>query len=232
MRTRPPSSPAAALHPLLLALSLLTLAAIASPAAAQLSIGPRAATTGFGAELSFPLGGILRGRLAAGTGSYGLEFDSTHVTYEGDAELRSLLAVVDLYPGGGGFRLSGGALLNDNRLEGDAPVRDVLLDNGIAVPPGLDLGTLHAEATGDEVAPYAGLGWDRGPRGRGGWHLSIDAGVAYHGEPDVRLELATPVPIPAALLRELLAEEERDLEEELADYRYLPVVAVSLAYRF
>jgi hypothetical protein len=232
MRTRPFSSPPTGLRPILLSLSLLTLASLAAPAAAQLSIGARAATTGLGAELSFPLGGVLRGRLAAGTGSYGLEFDSTRVTYEGDAELRSLLAIVDLYPAGGGFRLSGGALLNDNRLEGDAPVRDVLLDNGIAVPPSLDLGTLHAEATGDEVAPYAGLGWDRGPNGRGGWHVSIDAGVAYHGEPDVHLELATPIAIPAAVLRELMEQEERDLEEELADYRYLPVVAVSLAYRF
>lgn len=216
----------------------LGLTVAAQPATSNgLSLGPRAATAGLGAELSFPLGGVFRGRLAAGTASYGLDFDSKRVTYEGDAELRSLLAVADLYPGGGGFRLSAGALLNDNRLEGDAPVRDVLLDNDVPVPAGLELGTLHAEAGVDEVAPYAGLGWDRGPGGRRGWHLSLDLGVAYHGEPDVRLRLDTPIPVGAipggqALVDRVLAEEERELEEELADYRWFPVVGLALAYRF
>ena len=231
-------------RPPLLALAMLLAAVAAAPAAARpastgggLSFGPRAGTTGLGAELSFPLAGSLRGRLAAGAGSYGLDFDSKRVTYRGDAELQNLLAVLDLHPGGGAFRLSAGALINDDKLVGDAPLRDVLLDNGVPVPAGVELGTLHAEATVDAVAPYAGLGWDRAPRGRRGWHLSVDLGVAYHGEPDVHLDLATPIPLDAipggaALVQQALADEARDLESELADYRYFPVVAVALAYRF
>ena len=217
------------------------LAGAALPAAAQdgrgLSLGGRAATTGFGAELAIPLGSRAAGRLAATGASYDLEFDTDQVTYEGELELASLLAVADLHPGGGGFRVSLGALIHDNALSGDAPVRDLLLEEGIVVPPGVELGRLRARATVDPVAPYAGIGWGAAPRGRRGLHLTLDLGAAWHGEPDVELDLSSPIPIGLvpggpALVDRLLAEEEQALEAELSDYTVYPVAGVSLTYRF
>jgi len=229
--------PTAAADALLAAL----LAVVAPPAAAQegrgLSLGARAATTGFGAELAVPFAARAAGRLAATGASYDLEFDTDQVSYEGELELASLLAVVDLHPGGGGFRVSLGALVHDNALTGDAPVRDLLLEEGITVPPGVDLGRLHARATADPVAPYLGLGWGAAPRGRPGLRLSLDLGAAWHGEPDVDLDLASPIPVGLlpggpALVDRLLADEEQALEAELADYTLYPVAALSLSYRF
>ena len=225
------------------ALTAAVVAAVlaASPAAAQegrgIAVGGRAATTGFGAELAFPLGSRAAGRLAATGASYDLEFDTDQVTYEGELELASLLAVADLHPFGGGFRLSVGALIHDNALAGDAPVRDLLLEEGIRLPPGVELGRLRARATVDPVAPYLGIGWGASPRGRGGLHLSLDLGAAWHGEPDVDLDLPTPIPVGvlpggATFIAALLAEEERALEAELSDYTVYPVVALSLSYRF
>ncbi|HEX2254313.1 MAG TPA: hypothetical protein VHQ65_13660 [Thermoanaerobaculia bacterium] len=198
--------------------------------------GLRAGTPGVGAEISFPLAGSLRGRLAAGVGSWDLEFESERITYEGDAELQSLLAVLDWHPAGGSFHLSAGALVNDNRVEGSAPVRDLLLEANVVVPPGIDLGSIEARAAGDTVAPYAGLGWGVGPRSGPGWRLALDLGAAWHGEPDVESSLSD-VPLDAVpggrqLVELLLAQEERELEEELAEYEVFPVVALSLVYRF
>ncbi|HEX2164851.1 MAG TPA: hypothetical protein VHM02_12960, partial [Thermoanaerobaculia bacterium] len=172
-------------------------------------------------------------RLAATGGAFDVEFDSERVTYEGEAELASALATVDLHPFAGGFRLSLGALVNDNTLSGEAPIRDLLLDEGIAVPPGIALGELVAEATVEPVAPYAGIGWGSAPGG-GGWSLSLDLGAAWHGEPEVDLEVQGPLAGLAGRpeVVQAIAEEERELEAELEDYSLFPVVALSLSYRF
>ena len=246
MSTRTPD--AAAPAPSALAATAALLAALAaafvlpaSPASAQerggVAVGARAATTGVGAELALPVGSRFALRAAATAGAYDLEFDSDDITYDGEVDLSSVLAVADFHPFAGTFRLSAGALVHDNTLEGSAPVRDLLLEEGIAIPPGLgDLGRLVATASVDPVAPYAGLGWGSAPRGAGGWSLSLDLGVAWHGEPDVDVRYAGPLPLDAILgaplVEQLRAEEEAELEAELADYDLFPVVAVGIAYRF
>lgn len=229
---------------------LLTLAAclFLPPVAASgqanqggVTVGARVGTTGYGPELTFPISRRVGGRLAAGFGSFDVDFDSKVVTYEGQVEMQNVLAVVDLFPTGGRFRLSAGALVGDNRLSGDAPVSDILLDNGITTPPilaGMPLGSVHAESSVEEVAPYVGIGFGRGPRREGGFHLAFDLGVAYHGEPEVDLELNSPllplaaIPALQPILDEIIAREERELAQELEEYRYFPVVALTLGYSF
>lgn len=238
VRPRTPRSPA--IRDAALAAALL--AALAAPSAAaqdagSLSIGGRAATTGLGAEVAIPVASRLALRAAVTGGSWDVEFDSEEVTYDGSVDLVSVLAVADLHPFAGGFRLSLGALVHDNTLEGSAPVRELLLDEGITPPPGVELGRVVAEATVDPVAPYAGFGWGSAPRrGARGLSASLDLGVAWHGEPEVEVRYAGPLPIGAILgqplVDQLRAEEEAELEEELADYDLFPVVGLTISYRF
>jgi hypothetical protein len=235
-RLRPGLSPIRAAA----ALALLAALAGAPPAAGQsaggIAIGARAATTGIGVELSLPVGARLGLRAAATAGSYDLEFESEDITYDGEVDLSSVLAVADLHPFAGGFRLSFGALIHDNTLVGSAPVRELLLREGITPPPGLELGRLVAEATVDPVAPYAGIGWGSAPRGAGGFSVSLDLGAAWHGEPEVDVRYAGPLPLDELLgqplVDQLRAEEEAELEAELAEYDLFPVVAITLSYRF
>lgn len=228
-------------RPCLLLLALFTLLTLlATPAAAQggrgIAIGARAATTGFGAEIALPLGSRSGARLAATVGSYDLEVESQQVTYDGEVDLSSILAVLDLHPFAGRFRVSLGALVHDNTLTGEAPVRELLLREGVQVPPGLDLGRLVAEATVEPVAPYAGIGWGSAPHGARGLSLSIDLGAAWHGEPDVDVRYVGPLPLDdllgAGVAQQILAEEERALEAEIAEYDLFPVVALTLTWRF
>lgn len=227
--------PAAAL------LAVLALVSPALPAAAQpaggISIGGRAATTGLGVELAIPVASRLGLRAAVTGGSWDVEVESENVTYDGSVDLASVLAVADLHPFAGGFRLSLGALVHDNGLEGSAPVRELLLDEGITPPPGVELGRLVAEATVDPVAPYAGFGWGSAPRrGARGLSASLDLGVAWHGEPEVDVRYEGPLPIDQLLGQPLAdrlrEEEEAELEAELADYDLYPVVGLTISYRF
>lgn len=235
-RHRPGLSPAR----VAVALALLAALGVSTPAAAQnaggAAVGARAATTGFGVELALPVAARLGLRAAVTGGSYGLEFDSEDITYDGEVDLSSVLAVADLHPFAGGFRLSLGALVHDNALEGSAPVRELLLREGINAPPGLELGRLVAEATVEPVAPYAGIGWGSAPRGAGGFSASLDLGAAWHGEPEVDVRYAGPLPLDVVLgqpvVDQLRAEEEAELEAELAEYDLFPVVALTLSYRF
>lgn len=226
---------------LLLALLVPSLLPGAAPAAAEtgFSLGPRASTAGFGAELALGLGEAVGLRFGVGTGAVGFEVDSDDVTYDGDVDLRNVLALLDFHPARGNFRISLGALLNDNRFQGEASIRELLASEGIVLPAGFDLGRVRARAEVDPVAPYVGIGWGPHPGSFrvGGWHGSVDVGVAWHGEPEVTLEVLTPIPIgliPGGqpLVDQILEEERRALQEEVRAYTFFPVIALSLGYRF
>ncbi len=216
------------------ALALTLVAAGAGAQPGHLALGARVGTTGAGAEAAIALGGRLALRAAATAGSVGASVHSRRVHYEGDLELAALLAVADLHPGGGAFRLSAGALINDDRLTATAPLREILVEHGYPVPQGLELGRVRARATVDRVAPYAGIGWGGGPGGRG-LYVSFDLGAAYHGRPAVALDYDGPLPLDLLAgdtFDALRAAEERDLEAELADATFYPVVALTVGFRF
>lgn len=210
----------------------------AGSAAAQVAVGARAGSGGLGIEVSAPLGSRLAARGVYGGAEIDLDFDSDRVDYEGELEPSGLLAVVDWHPAGRSFRLSGGLYLNDLELRGRAPVRELLVESGAMLPPGLpmDLGTLEAAASGEEVAPYVGLGWGKAPRRRG-WGASFELGVAFIGEPDVSVEPRLAIDVGAvpggqALVDAFVREEEQELEDELSDAKLYPLVSIGVVYRF
>lgn len=81
-------------------------------------------------------------------------------------------------------------------------------------------------------------GWGNPFRG-GRWKLSFEIGAIYQGEPEVdvryrdgeRFQL-DDIPGGTPFVEILIAEQERELNEELEDYTLLPVVSLTLSYRF
>ena len=211
---------------------------LSSPVPAQsVAIGGRAGTLGIGPEVTFRLGAgfHLRGSLA------GLDhddsYDETGIVYDADLELRNAAVLLDWHPGGRAFRLTAGAVWNDTELLATAPLEELLRREIPNLPPlDFDAGTLRGTATVDPVGPYLGFGFGN-PFGRGRWSIALDLGAVYHGEPDVELVADTMIPIALipggreALEREL-AEEEQALREEVEDYTFLPVVSISIGFRF
>ena len=182
----------------------------------------------------------LAGRLGAYAWDQDLDYTVSSITYEGELDLLNLAALVDYHPGGGAFRFTAGLIYTQNEVRGRAPLTALLdeedraLAQQIAQQLGLVIGDLTGTLEVDPVAPYVGLG---AGATRGGWHLSFDLGVMYHGEPDATLQADTDLPlelVPGAevALELLLAREEAEIEAETDDYPFYPVVALGVSYRF
>jgi hypothetical protein len=214
-------------------------ASLAAPAAAEpppLAAGVRAGTAGVGVDLVARASEHAHVRLAAGTVGFDGTISTSDLDYDAEAEITTALLLLDWYPGAGTFRLSLGAGWNGTEVEVTAPLADLLpLDpEELALLP--PLGSAVGTARGDELVPVVLLGWGNPFRG-GRWNLAFEIGAFYQGQPEVELGVRTGIPvdlIPGGpeILALLIAEEERELERELEDYRALPVVSLSLTYSF
>ncbi len=207
--------------------------------AADFAVGGNVGTLGLGAELTAGLGPQVNLRVGAHAGSYDDRRVADDIEYDATADVRAGTALLDWHLGGSSFRLSGGAVFNGNEVEGESlrPASGFYQIGDAQVPVAL-LGTLRGKVEWDSVAPYAGLGFGNPFGGDGGWSFALDLGVIFQGEPQVTL---TPVfspgspldnPVGRALLRIQLDEEERNLEEEFADFDLYPVVSFGVSYRF
>lgn len=217
--------------------AVLLLAAAPAVGAQSLALGARAGTTGLGVDLTGKLSERAHLRLAASTFGFDTTISTDDVDYDADADVGAGLLLLDWYPGGGAFRLSVGGGWNGTEAEVSTPLESFVpeeyQDDLVLFPP---LGTVTGTAQGDDLVPVLLLGWGNPFRG-GRWNLSFEIGAFYQGEPEVDLRVQTNLPIDqipggAEILTVGLAQEERELEEELRDYTVVPVVSFTVSYRF
>lgn len=83
----------------------------------------------------------------------------------------------------------------------------------------------------NDIAPYAGIGWDTSFGKKDRFGLLVDLGVLYQGSPDVDFTAHGPIASNQAFQNDLSREEE-DLENEIDEYEYYPVVSIGFGYRF
>jgi hypothetical protein len=213
---------------------------LAAPGRAEVALGGKAGSLGLGLELTVGLSPQWNARLGANGFNYTDDRRKAgHLEYDATAKLRTGTALLDWHPGGSGFRLSGGLVYNDTRIDGTSlvPASGNYNIGGIAVPVAL-VGTLSGKIDFDRVVPYAGLGWGNavGPGRKAGFF--IDAGAIFQGKGKVTLTPNIPAgsplnnPTARAALDILLREEERSIEKDVADYTVYPVVAIGISYRF
>lgn len=223
------------------ALAVLTLALTSSMPASATEIAARAGTLGVGAEASFEISPRLGARLGVNAFQRDERRVIDDIEYEADVKLRNALLLLDLHPAAGAFRLSAGAVWNDNGADGTARLAPgTVYEIGDIEYPGALIGEVDGELTFDEIAPYVGLGWgarggDTGKR----WFFVADLGVIYQGEPEVELRSNLPALSPINLVPALREQFERELDkeeakarEDAAGYDLYPVVQIGVAWRF
>lgn len=161
-----------------------------------------------------------------------VNFDRTvdDVDYEADANLASLGTLVDYHPFQGGFRLSGGLRFNFNNADlTGTPNSDVTIgDQTFAAS---DVGTLKGDASFQTLAPYLGLGYGATLL-EGALSIGFDLGVMYQGRANVDLEAEGGALQGSAVLEDNLDIEEEDIEDDLEDFLFYPVVGLAVIYRF
>ena len=181
---------------------------------------------GVGADVGFNVSRSVGIRLGANFQPMAVNVNISDVDVRGEPASPSFTGFLDLHPGGGGFRITGGAVLfaGSHTLHG-TPTGTV--EFGGVTYNANGVGTLSATIQTRSLAPYAGIGW--GGATRSGFGLSLDLGVAMHGAPrfavDVDGILALDSSFRADLDREVAA-----IEEDAATYNVYPVLSIGLSY--
>jgi hypothetical protein len=215
---------------LLVVLVVLSVCGPAQGAFNDLAIAAKAGTLGIGGDLTTNL--LPQVNLRAGVQWFGLDFDAEFgdIDYDVDIELLNPLVLIDWYPFDGSFRVSAGALFSDHDMELRATSR-ASITIGDESYEAAELGTLKGEVGFNSVAPYVGIGWGNALGRTKRWGLAVDLGVAFIGSPDVDLSATGPIASNPDFMANL-AEEEREINDDLEDFKFYPVLCMSLFYRF
>jgi hypothetical protein len=212
----------------------------AAPGRAEVAMAGKAGTLGVGAELTVGLSPHWNVRLGANAFNYSDDNrEASGIFYDAEAKLRTGTALLDFHPGGSGFRLTGGFVFNDTRIEASSlpPASGFYEIGGVQVPAAL-VGTLDGTAEFDPVVPYAGIGWGNAVAAGKKVGFFLDLGVIFQGQAEVTLTPNIPpgsplnAPIAREALQILLDREEQDIEEDAADYDLYPVVAIGVSDKF
>jgi len=213
---------------------------------AGVGIGVKASTLGIGADIAFPMSERANLRAGFNAFKYNRSFDRDGINYGGTLTLRSMEALVDYFPGGGGFHVSPGVLLyNSNNLKATA-----------AVPGGqaFDLGNAtylsnpanpingSGKLTTNKVAPMLLLGFGNlVPRTRH-FSMSFEFGAAFHGTPKATLSLAGSACDFSGLncrnaatdpnVQSNVQAEVDKLNKSASPWKIYPVVSLGFGYKF
>jgi hypothetical protein len=228
------SLPSAARSSLPLALLGAVALCAAAPAlgqdsgASQNAFALKVGALGLGIEYSRSFGDRLAVRGALYGAEVGFDGDEGDIEYESDLIWDSYSIGVDFHPGRGPFRLSGGVLKNDNRIEASStPVASEEIGNSNYTAA--QIGTLNGLITFDDSAAFGGVGWDWSRDG--GFGMSLDLGVVSQGSPAASLS-ATGSAASNPSFQQDLAREELQIEDDLEDLDLLPYVSLGFVFRF
>lgn len=214
---------------------LLAGLSIASTANAEVGITGSLGTTGLGAHVSIPIQPQLNARLGINALRYNYDGSTSDLDYDFELKLRTFDALLDYFPQGTGFRLTGGIVFNGNKVDavGQPTAGGTYTLNGRTYSAA-SAGTLNGKIDFRNVAPYLGIGWGNAVAKEKGWKLSADLGVMFQGSPRTSLT-NVGCTAPAAVCTQLAADvaaENIELEDEADDFKAYPVLRFGASYSF
>ena len=200
----------------------------AAPAHAGFGIAAKVSTLGIGVEATAAFAPRVNGRVGVNFFKYSFSGAEGDVEYDTDLKLRSFSLLLDLHPiPVRGLRLSGGLLFNRNKLEMESqPTSTYTI--GDRTYTGAEGGALFGDVGFKSTAPYVGIGWGNAAKSRIG--IVFDLGVAFQGSPDVALTATGPIASDATF-REELNQEVREVEDDIKNFKYYPVVSLGISFR-
>ena len=202
-------------------------------AQALLGIGltGKVGTTGLGADLTVPLiPNWINLRAGYNYGEWRPSTTQGGINYKADARLETIPLLIDIHPFHGNFRITGGVYLNRTEIDLSSIVDASTVGLGLSLP---GIAVLNANVSwSKDYAPYFGIGYGNAvdanvldlPIALG---LSIDLGAYYQGSPTVILTESTGSVLPADL-----AAEAAQLEQDLSNFKFFPVLTIGIHIRF
>lgn len=201
-------------------------------ARADISIEPKVGTQGLGLDISnkfTPFTGVrLSGNYLDGKTDDKLQ----DISYNIDAKLLNVGALVDIYPLGGSFRVSAGGFYSDNELDINAKLNNDIKIGDITFNKN-DVGTFSGNIKQkSKFSPYIGVGRSTSYAILGGLGFNFDIGVKFTGKYDVDVKSIGGALTGNATLEDEIAKEKQQLQNDLNDYKLYPVVSVGITLEF
>ncbi len=194
-------------------------------------LGVKASTLGAGIEYERQFNENLGMRLGVNYFQIDSDFDVGDISYDANVDLQSASAVVDWYPFAGAFRITGGIMHNGNEANISATPNTPVTIGDIKYTPEM-VGVLSGSVTFNTTSPYAGIGWASGRDKSKGLSFAFDVGILFQGSPNIEDYQASGPLADDPTFRAELDKEIAKIEDDLDSYKYYPVVALTLTYRF
>ncbi|KTT73145.1 hypothetical protein [Sphingomonas endophytica] len=188
-----------------------------------------AGTLGIGPELAVRFNDHLGVRGGAGFLGVSGTFESEDEEYDGKLRLKSYGAVVDVYPFGGAFRLSGGARINRNRVDvGLTPSGDVTI--GDVDYTASEVGRISGRATANKFAPVLTFGW--AGQNRQGFFIGTEFGVMFQGAYRLDTFRSTGTLKDDQNFKDALERERQSLQNDVDKVKVWPIAQLAIGWRF
>lgn len=210
--------------------ALLIATGLGGVRAQDVSGGLRLGTMGLGAEATARIVDPIGVRLGFNRLGFSVEGEADDVDYNFDALLSSVPIKADIYLSRNGFRITGGLTFNGNRLDMESDFEGEV-DIGDSTYTDTQTGMLTGRLDFADVAPFLGFGIDTSLGKRSGLGFLFELGVLFQGSPGVQLGATGPVKDDPPFLVELDKEEEF-IEDELKFFKWYPVLALGITYKF
>ncbi len=195
-----------------------------------LAISAKSGTLGVGGDLTIGLFEGINTRI--GASGLSLDFDENYsgIDYDVGLDLFAYSGLIDWYPFGDDFHISGGVVINRTDIDLSATSNASITINGQSYSAA-EAGQIDGAIDFDEIAPYVGIGWGNALNKQETIGFMLDLGVAFIGSPKAELTgSGTLAGDPT--FQANLAAEQRDIQDEIDDYKIYPVISFCLYFRF
>jgi len=191
-------------------------------------VGVKLSTLGGGVEVNYPIATNMSIAVGLNKFSQSQSENISGIDYDEEINLQTFSLLFNYHPFSGTFRITAGAMINNNELKLAAKPSANYDING-TIYTSAQVGNMEATVDFDKLAPYVGIGIGHGTGS--GLSFTFDLGVLLQGEPNVDLTAdGTLTSDPA--FQANLAQEEKNAENDIKDFTVYPVIALGLSYRF
>lgn len=192
-----------------------------------LALGLKAGTTGFGADLSTSVSKKFNVRIGGSFYSHAVDgltdAGDVDISYDANMSMLSIPALIDFYPANRGFKITGGIHYHDFLISANAVPNDSYTQNDKTFSPE-KLGSLSGDISyKSKLVPYMGLGFGNALV-RSRVKVGLDLGAMYTNSPEFTMN-GTGMIAPTA-------DQAPKFQDGLSDFKFYPVLNLSLNYRF
>lgn len=214
-------------------LTLFGFTPLAQAAPGDVALGIKAGTLGIGLELTMEAMKNVNLRFGGNYFKLSTEIEVEDNDYDLDLKLNSYTALADWFVADGNFRLTAGAFINENGLNGVALPSNTY-EIGDTVYTADQVGVLSAQVDFATVAPYIGIGWGNPLSDDTDLSFMADLGIMFAGKPRLDIMSTGGVLSNDPTLQANIEQAEQDFRDtdEISLLRFYPVVSVGLNYRF